>query len=66
MINFDDKSNNDILLEMKQMELDYEAIKNKVLEYQSKATNHYNNMLKLEDKFKKYSDELIKRNKGTI
>ena len=31
MSNFEDKSNNEILLEMKQLELDHEALKQKML-----------------------------------
>lgn len=60
MINMDDlenKSNNDILFEIKQMEADYEALKLKIL-------NEYDKLTELEKRFQKANTILLKRLKG--
>jgi hypothetical protein len=60
MNNMDDlenKSNNDILFEIKQMEADYEALKLKIL-------NEYDKLTELEKRFQKANTILLKRLKG--
>jgi hypothetical protein len=60
MNNMDDlenKSNNDILFEIKQMEADYEALKLKIL-------NEYDKLTELEKRFQKANSILLKRLKG--
>lgn len=57
MENLENKSNNDILFEIKQMEADYEALKIKILK-------DYDKLLELEKKFSKANNILLKRLKG--
>ena len=57
MNELENKSNNEILLEVKQMEADYEAIKTKMLQ-------DYDRMLDLEKKFEQANKLLVKRLKG--
>ena len=53
----DNKTNNEILFEIKQMEADYEAIKIKML-------NDYDKMLEIEKKFDQANKLISKRLKG--
>ncbi len=57
MENLENKSNNDILFEIKQMEADYEALKIKILK-------DYDKLIELEKKFSKANNILLKRLKG--
>lgn len=57
MDNLEDKSNNEILFEIKQMEADYEAIKIKML-------NDYDKMLEIEKRFDQANKLIVKRLKG--
>jgi hypothetical protein len=57
MENLEDKSNNEILFDIKQMEADYEAIKIKML-------NDYDKMLEIEKRFDQANKILVKRLKG--
>lgn len=57
MEKLDDKSNNEILFDIKQMEADYEAIKIKML-------NDYDKMLEIENRFDQANKILVKRLKG--
>jgi hypothetical protein len=57
MDDLENKSNNDILFEIKQMEADYEAIKLKILK-------DYEKLIELEKKFQKANSILLKRLKG--
>jgi hypothetical protein len=52
-----DKSNNEILLEIKQMQLDHEAVKARMLE-------HYEVLEAIEKRFDDANKELSKRLKG--
>jgi hypothetical protein len=55
--NWDDKTNNEILLEIKQMQLDHEALKNKML-------RDWDKLVELEDKFKEANNIIVERLKG--
>ncbi len=55
--NLEDKSNNEILFEIKQMEADHEALKLKMLK-------DYDKMVELEKKFDQANKILLKRLKG--
>ena len=57
MTDLENKSNNEILFEIKQMEADYEAIKIKML-------NDYDKMLEIEKRFDQANKLLVKRLKG--
>jgi hypothetical protein len=57
MEELENKSNNDILFEIKQMEADYEALKIKILK-------DYDKLLELEKKFSRANNILLKRLKG--
>lgn len=57
MEKLEDKSNNEILFDIKQMEADYEAIKIKML-------NDYDKMLEIEKRFDQANKILVKRLKG--
>ena len=57
MDDLENKSNNDILFEIKQMEADYEALKLKIL-------NEYDKLTELEKRFQKANTILLKRLKG--
>ncbi len=57
MDDLENKSNNDILFEIKQMEADYEALKLKIL-------NEYDKLTELEKRFQKANSILLKRLKG--
>lgn len=57
MEDLENKSNNDILFEIKQMEADYEALKIKILK-------DYDKLLEIEKKFSKANNILLKRLKG--
>jgi hypothetical protein len=57
MEDLENKSNNDILFEIKQMEADYEALKIKILK-------DYDKLLEMEKKFSKANNILLKRLKG--
>lgn len=57
MENLEDKSNNDILFEIKQMEADYEALKLKILK-------DYDQLMEIEKKFQRANNVLLKRLKG--
>jgi hypothetical protein len=57
MNDLENKSNNEILFEVKQMEADYEAIKIKMLK-------DYDKMLEIEKRFDQANKLLIKRLKG--
>ena len=59
MSEFENKSNNDILLDIKQMEDEYEAIKQRI-------ANDWDKLTELELKFDKANKELVKRLKPTI
>ena len=54
MNDLEQKSNNEILLELKQMEADYEALKLKMLK-------DYDKMVELEQKYAKANDIILKR-----
>jgi hypothetical protein len=55
--NWDDKTNNEILLEIKQMQLDHEALKSKML-------RDWDKLVELEDKFKEANNIIVERLKG--
>lgn len=57
MDEFENKSNNDILFEIKQMEADYEAIKIKMLK-------DFDKLEEIEKRFERANKILIKRLKG--
>lgn len=57
MDDLEQKSNNEILFEIKQMGADYEAIKIKML-------NDYDKMLAIEKRFDKANKLIVKRLKG--
>ena len=50
-------SNNELLLQLKQLENDHEAIKSKML-------NDYNKMVEIEEKYSQINKLLLKRIKG--
>jgi len=52
--NWEDKSTNEILIEIKQMEFDYEALKTKML-------NDFDALVLIEQKFKEAHDVINKR-----
>ena len=54
MNDLEQKSNNEILLEIKQMEADYESLKLKMLK-------DYDKMVELEEKYAKANDIILKR-----
>ena len=54
MNDLEQKSNNEILLEIKQMEADYESLKLKML-------NDYDKMVELEEKYAKANNIILKR-----
>jgi hypothetical protein len=54
---FDNKTNNEILLEIKQMELDHEALKNKMI-------NDFDKLVEIEKKFQKANNMELNRLKG--
>ena len=54
MNDLEQKSNNEILLEIKQMEADYEALKLKMLK-------DYDKMVEMEEKYAKANDIILKR-----
>lgn len=62
-MNFDEKTTNELLIELKQMELEYESVKQKVLYHHDNAIKFYNEMGNIEKKFKEISKEIVKRNK---
>ena len=53
----DSKSNNEILLDIKQLEADHEAIKLKML-------NDYDKMVEIEKKYERANQTLLKRLRG--
>ena len=55
----EDKSNNEILFEIKQMEADHEALKLKMLK-------DYDKMVELEKRFDQANKILLKRLKGEV
>jgi uncharacterized protein Yka (UPF0111/DUF47 family) len=57
MEELENKSNNDILFEIKQMEADYDALKIKILK-------DYDKLIELEKRFQKANNILLKRLKG--
>jgi len=57
MNDLENKSNNEILFEVKQMEADYEALKLKMLK-------DYDKMIEIEKRFDKANKILVKRLKG--
>jgi len=59
MDKLEDKSNNEILFEIKQMEADHEALKLKMLK-------DYDKMIELEKKFDQANKILLKRLKGEV
>ena len=59
MENLENKSNNEILFEIKQMEADHEALKIKMLQ-------DYDKMLEIEKRFDQANKILVKRLKGEI
>ena len=59
MEELEDKSNNEILFEIKQMEADYEAIKLKMLK-------DYDKMIDIEKRFQRANQILLKRLKGEV
>jgi hypothetical protein len=54
MNDLEQKSNNEILLEIKQMEADYEALKLKMLK-------DYDKMVEMEERYAKANDIILKR-----
>lgn len=54
MNDLEQKSNNEILLELKQMEADYESLKLKMLK-------DYDKMVEMEEKYAKANDIILKR-----
>jgi hypothetical protein len=59
MEELEDKSNNEILFEIKQMEADYEAVKLKMLK-------DYDKMVDIEKRFQRANQILLKRLKGEV
>jgi hypothetical protein len=57
MSDLENKSNNDILFEIKQMEADHEALKLKMIQ-------DYDKMIELEKRFDEANKILVKRLKG--
>jgi hypothetical protein len=57
MENLSELPNNQLLLELKQLENDHEAIKTKML-------NDYNKMVEIEEKYSQINKLLLKRIKG--
>ena len=57
MEDLENKSNNEILLEIKQMEADYEALKLKMLK-------DYDKLVEIENRFARANDIILKRLKG--
>ena len=57
MSDLENKSNNDILFEIKQMEADHEALKLKMIQ-------DYDKMLEIEKRFDEANKLLVKRLKG--
>jgi len=55
--NWEEKSTNEILIEIKQMELDYEALKTKMV-------NDFDNLVLMEQKYKDAHDVINKRLKA--
>jgi hypothetical protein len=55
--NWDDKSNNEILLEIKQMQFDYEGLKQKML-------NDFDILVEIENKYNEAQKVIIERLKG--
>lgn len=55
--NWDDKTNNDILLEIKQMEYDYESLKQKML-------RDFDILVEIENKYNEAQKVIIERLKG--
>jgi len=53
-MNFDDKTNNEILLIIKQLEIDHESLKQKMLK-------DWDNLLEIEEKVRLMADEINKR-----
>lgn len=54
---FNDKSSNEIILELKQMEIDYEVVKNRMI-------NDFDKLKEIEKLFNLGNDIIIKRLKG--
>lgn len=54
---FENKTNNEILLDIKQMELDHEAIKTKMI-------NDFDKLVEIEKRFQKANNILLNRLKG--
>ena len=54
---YDDKTNNEILIEIKQMEIDYEAFKEKML-------RDFDRLLEMEKEFMEANNVIMKRLKG--
>lgn len=52
--NWEDKTNNEILLEIKQMQLDHEALKSKML-------RDWDKLVEIETKFKEANDVIVNR-----
>lgn len=59
MEELEDKSNNEILFEIKNMEAEYEAVKLKMLK-------DYDKMVEIEKKFQRANQILLKRLKGEV
>lgn len=55
--NWDDKTNNEILLEIKQMQFDYEGLKQKML-------NDFDILVAIENKYNEAQKIIIERLKG--
>ena len=55
----EEKSNNELLFEIKQMEADYEAVKLKMLK-------DYDKMVDIEKRFQRANQILLKRLKGEV
>lgn len=58
MSEFEGKTNNEILLDIKQMQLDHEALKQKML-------TDYDRLIEIEERFKKANKIITERLKGT-
>lgn len=59
MEELEDKSNNEILFEIKNMEAEYEAVKLKMLK-------DYDKMVEIEKRFQRANQILLKRLKGEV
>jgi hypothetical protein len=57
MSDFENKSNNEILFEIKQLEADHEALKLKMIQY-------YDKMVEIEKRFDAANKIIVKRLKG--